>query len=266
MDNQRTLSGTMVDLGGTPAYLAAPAVTTRASEMRGGLVLIHEIWGLVDHIKDVADRFAAEGYVVIAPDILGATGVTPEAGLELFQLVSSADEKTRTDAQPLMRERLAPTNSPAYAEWAVGVLRAAVDHLDKQPGVDGRIGVAGFCFGGSYAFALAAADPRVRAAVPFYGYPPESTSVATIDAPVLAFYGMDDERLMRSLPALTAEMADAGVPFTAQTYEGAGHAFFNDTNSISYVPDAAADAFARALAFLHTNVRAEKPTDTDGRS
>ena len=266
MDTQRTLSGTMVDLDGTPAYVATPGGASPGADVRGGLVLIHEIWGLVDHIKDVADRFAAEGYVVIAPDILGATGVTPDVGLELFTLVSSADETTRTAAQPLMRERLAPTNSPEYAEWAVGVLASAVDYLETQPGVEGRIGVAGFCFGGSYAFALAAADARVRAAVPFYGYPPETTSVATIGAAVLAFYGTDDERLMRSLPGLTAQMADAGVRFTAQTYEGAGHAFFNDTNSISYVPDAAADAFARALAFLHTNVEGAGPADTDGRS
>ena len=118
------------------------------------------------------------------------------------------------------------------------------------------VAVAGFCFGGSYSFALAAADPRIRAAVPFYGYPPESTSVATIGCPVLALYGDADERLMESLPALTAAMADARVTFTAQTYEGAGHAFFNDTNPTTYVEDAAADAFARSLAFLHTNLAA----------
>jgi len=266
MDNTRSLSGSMIDLDGTAAYLSVPRGGDEQRTVRGGLVVIHEIWGLVDHIKDVADRFAAEGYVVIAPDILSTTGVTPGVGADLFALVSSADEKTRTEAQPLMRERLAPTNSPEYAVWAVGVLTAAVDRLEAQPGVDGRIGVTGFCFGGSYTFALAAADERVSAAVPFYGYPPASTSVATIGCPVLALYGTEDQGLMTSLPGLTAEMADAGVRFTAQTYEGAGHAFFNDTNSISYVPDAAADAFARALAFLHTNLGGTHPADTDDRS
>ena len=265
------LTGTMIDLdvpagtpgsasghasvpGTVPAYVARPE-----GDVKGALVLIHEIWGLVDHIKNVADRFAAEGYVVIAPDILSSTGVTPEVGLELASLVFSADEQTRADAQPLLRERLAPSNDPAYAEWAVGALKSAVDYLEKQlgreePGVHRRIGVTGFCFGGSYTFALAAADARVRAAVPFYGYPPETTSIATIGCPVLALYGDTDERLMSTLPQLTASMADAGVRFTAQTYENAGHAFFNDTNRITYVPDVAADAFARTLAFLRTNL------------
>jgi len=239
----------MIELDAISAYVATPA-----GEVKGGLVVIHEIWGLVDHIKDVADRFAAEGYVVIAPDILSSTGVTPAVGEELQALVFSADEKTRTEAQPTLRERLAPSHDPAYADWAVAALKSAVDYLEKQPGVHRRIGVTGFCFGGSYSFALAAADPRVRAAVPFYGYPPESTSIETIGCPVLALYGDTDERLMQSLPALTASMADAGVRFTAQTYEEAGHAFFNDTNSIAYNPDVAADAFARTLAFLHTNL------------
>jgi len=242
-------TGTMIDLDTIAAYVATPT-----GEVRGGLVLIHEIWGLVDHIKNVADRFAAEGYVVIAPDILSSTGVTPAVGAELQALVFSADEQTRTEAQPKLRERLAPSHDPEYATWAVAALKSAVDFLEKQPGVHRRIGVAGFCFGGSYSFALAAADPRVRAAVPFYGYPPESTSIETIGCSVLALYGDTDERLMKSLPALTASMADAGVRFTAQTYENAGHAFFNDTNSITYNADVAADAFARALAFLHTNL------------
>jgi carboxymethylenebutenolidase len=240
--------GTKIELADNlTAYRAEPV-----GEVRGGLVLIHEIWGLVGHIADVADRFAAEGYLVLAPDILGPTGVSAEVGDELQRLLFQSDEKTRTEAQPILREKLAQSNAPEYADWAVGALRSAVDYLESQPGVDGRIAVTGFCFGGGYSFALAAADPRVRAAVPFYGYPP--TAVDTIGCPVLAFYGDEDERLMTSLPGLTATMADAGVTFTAQTYEGAGHAFFNDTNSMTYKPDAAADAFARALAFLRTTL------------
>ena len=249
MDTQSAPTGTMIDLADTTAYVARPA-----GEVKGGLVVIHEIWGLVDHIKNVADRFAAEGYLVVAPDILSSTGVTPAVGLELESLVFNADEQTRTEAQPKLRERLAPSNDPEYAVWAVTALKSAVDYLEKQPGVHRRIAVTGFCFGGSYSFALAAADPRVRAAVPFYGYPPETTSIETIGCPVLALYGDTDERLMKTLPQLTASMADAGVRFTAQTYENAGHAFFNDTNGLTYNPDVAADAFARTLAFLHTNL------------
>ena len=226
------------------AYRAEPV-----GELRGALVLIHEIWGLVDHIKDVADRYAAEGYLVIAPDILSRGGVTPEVGLELSRLMAGSEEE-RTRAQPLMRERMAPVNVPEYANWAVGALRSVVDYLVAQPDVDGRIGVLGFCFGGSYSFALAAADRRIRGAVPFYGYPPETAELAHLDCPVLAFYGETDERLMQSLPDVTRRMHDAGVQFISHVYEGAGHAFFNDTNKTTYRPEVAADAWKRSLEFL----------------
>src|ERR1700733_7759500 len=182
------------------AYRAEPV-----GELRGALIVIHEIWGLVDHIKDVAERYAAEGYLVIAPDILSRGGITPAVGLEISKLMAGSDEE-RTKAQPLMREKMAPVNVPEYAAWAVGALRSVVDYLEAQPGVDGRIGVLGFCFGGSYSFALAAADRRIRGAVPFYGSPPQSAELAHLDCPVLALYGESDERLMQSLPEVTQRM------------------------------------------------------------
>lgn len=231
------------------AYRADPP-----GEPRGALVVIHEIWGLVDHIRDVADRFAAEGYLVVAPDILSNAGVTPSVGQELHDLAMNPDEAVRTEAQPAMREKLAAAREPEYGAWAVGELRKVVDHLEAQPGVEGRIAVTGFCFGGSYSFALAAADPRIRAAVPFYGAPPESADAATIGCPILALYGEIDERLMASLPEVTAAMEAAGVDFEAKVYPGARHAFFNDTNSIAYDADAAADAWRRTLAFLEAQL------------
>ncbi|MEO7123632.1 MAG: dienelactone hydrolase family protein [Lacisediminihabitans sp.] len=218
--------------------------------IRGGLVLIHEIWGLVEHIRDVADRFAAEGYLVVAPDLLSGVGVDPQVGQELQNLMFSVDEAERTEAQPLMREKLSISRSPEYGRWAVAALRAAVDHLSAQLGVDNRIAVAGFCFGGSYAFALAAADTRVRAAVPFYGQPPETSELSTISCPILAFYGDEDERLMQNLPEVTAAMADAGVAFTPKVYPGARHAFFNDSNAMTYNSAAAADSWSLTLDFL----------------
>jgi carboxymethylenebutenolidase len=226
------------------AYRAEPV-----GELRGALVLIHEIWGLVDHIKTVADRYAAEGYLVIAPDILSRGGVTPEVGLELVRLMAGTDDE-RAKAQPMMREKMAPVNAPEYAAWAVDALKSVVDYLAAQPGVDGRIGVLGFCFGGSYSFALAAADRRIRGAVPFYGSPPETAELAHLDCPVLALYGETDERLIQSLPQVTQRMHDAGVQFVSHIYQGAGHAFFNDTNKATYRPEVAADAWTRSLEFL----------------
>ncbi|HEX4058419.1 MAG TPA: dienelactone hydrolase family protein [Galbitalea sp.] len=234
-----------LDGGALSAYRAEPV-----GELRGALVVIHEIWGLVDHIKSVADRYAAEGYLVIAPDILSHGGVTPEVGVELAALMFGGSEEERAKAQPLMREKMAPVNQPEYAAWAVASLRKVVDYLAAQPGVDGRIGVLGFCFGGSYSFALAAADSRIRGAVPFYGSPPETADLAHLDCPVLALYGETDERLIDSLPAVTERMHQAGVQFVSHVYAGAGHAFFNDTNKVMYRPEVAADAWKRSLEFL----------------
>jgi len=116
--------------------------------------------------------------------------------------------------------------------------------------VDGRIGVVGFCFGGTYSFALAAADSRIRAAVPFYGTGPDAEAAGTIGARILAFYGEHDEALMGTLPSVTASLEGAGVDFEAKVYPGTGHAFFNDSNPRAFDRPSAADAWQRTLAFL----------------
>ena len=146
-------------------------------------------------------------------------------------------------------------SDPAFAAGAVRRLVSLVDALEAEPGVDGRIAVTGFCFGGTYSFALAAADPRVRAAAPFYGSAPAPEDIARIACPVLALYGQEDTRLIEALPAVTDAFAEAGKDFTAQVYPDTGHAFFNDTNPHSYNAADAADAWSRTNAFL-----AERPT------
>jgi carboxymethylenebutenolidase len=229
---------------GIDVYKAVPD-----GEIKGGLIIIHEIWGLADHIKTVAERFAVEGYLAYAPDILSKAGITPAAGRELMEIMENPDEQARLAAQPTFRERMAPAHDPEYGAWAVAALKGVVDDLAAQPGVDGRIGAVGFCFGGSYAFALAASDERIRAAVPFYGSPPEQIAMKGIGCPVLAIYGEQDERLISGLPDLTRLLEEAGVDFTSKVYPDAGHAFFNDTAS-HYQPAAAADAWMSTLDFL----------------
>ncbi|MBC7723538.1 MAG: dienelactone hydrolase family protein [Burkholderiaceae bacterium] len=227
------------------AYLAQPTVP-----LTGAVVLIHEIWGLVDHITDIADRLAAEGYLVVAPDLLSRVGIVAHVGLELQEIMFSPDPTVRTEGQPRLRDALAPLQSPAFGLSALESLKKCVDYLADVPEVAGRIAVMGFCFGGSYSFMLAAGDPRIRAAVPFYGQGPGDDAVAETQGKILAFYGATDAALAEKLPALTASMATAGVDFTPVTYEGSGHAFFNDTNPITYQADAAADAWAKSLEFL----------------
>ena len=85
--------------------------------------------------------------------------------------------------QPVMREKMAPMQDPAYGTWAVAALRRTVDHLAAYDGVGDRLGVMGFCFGGSYSFALAAADARIKVAIPFYGSPPDQATLSAISGP-----------------------------------------------------------------------------------
>ncbi|TDN88665.1 dienelactone hydrolase family protein [Microbacterium sp. BK668] len=246
-----TIQLTAPDATGFDVYVARPA-----GRPVGGLVVIHEIWGLVDHIRDVADRFADEGWLVAAPDILSRAGVEPQLGEELFGLLNSPDEEVRTAAQPRLRDALSEMRAPGYAEWAVPALRSVVDWLEDQPDVGGRVAVTGFCFGGTYAFALAASDARLRAVVPFYGTAPSAERIAQIQAPVLALYGEQDQALVDALPGVRQAMADAGVEFEAVVYPGAQHAFFNDTGS-RYSAAHAMEAWARVLAFLDEKVVGE---------
>jgi carboxymethylenebutenolidase len=243
-----TIDLTAPDGTAITAYVARPP-----EDQVGGLILIHEIFGLVDHIRDVADRFAEEGWLVVAPDILSKAGVEPYLGAELFAAMNDPDEEVRTAAQPRMRDALSGMRAPEYAAWAVAALRTAVDWLEVQPDIDGRIAVTGFCFGGTYAFALAAADERIKAAIPFYGAAPAPDQIAQISAPVLALYGDQDTPLMEALPGVWQAMADAGVDFDAIVYPGAQHAFFNDTGR-RYSAAHSAEAWVRVLEFLDDKV------------
>jgi len=227
------------------AYVVQPT-----GELKGALIVIHEIWGLVDHIMSIADRYAAEGYLVVAPDVLSAIGIEAQIGEELFAIRNSPDEKVRTEGQPRLRDAFDSLQTPGYSEWVVGALGAVVDYLEAQPGIDGRVAVTGFCFGGSYSFALAAADPRVKAALPFYGSAGAAGDLSAIACPVYAFYGENDPSLIDALPDVSKQMADAGIDFQTKVYPGTGHAFFNDTNPATYDADASADAWAKANAFL----------------
>lgn len=231
-----------------PVYVARPA-----GDPVGGLVLIHEIWGLVDHIRDVADRYAAQGWLVVAPDILTSAGVAPVLGAELFALMNSDDEAVRTAAQPRLREALSGMRAPEYAAWAVRALRTTLDWLQANPGIGDRLAVTGFCLGGTYAFALAAADARVKAAVPFYGTAPAPEHITEIEGAVLAIYGHHDPALIDALPEVVRAMAAAGVDFTSIVYPDASHAFFNDTG-LRYRADDAADAWEKTTVFLRAHV------------
>lgn len=221
-------------------------------EIRGGLIVIEEVWGLTNHIKSVADRFAAEGYYVVSPELLSETRIKEHADELMLDLFNP---EKRNETQPKLRALMAPTREPAFAIKTVDRIKACFDYLYAKPEVREWVAETGFCFGGSYSFALALHETRLRAAVPFYGHADISDPEAlrNITCPILAFYGEKDEGLLKDLSSIKDALLIAGVDFTTQVYAGCGHAFFNDTNSFAYNEAAAKDAWRRTLEFLADN-------------
>ena len=231
-------------------YLSAP-VAPEASSKVPTIIVIHEIWGLNDQIKSVADRFAVElGFLALVPDLMKG---------ELLEAIDPgiyrdmSDPAKRDEAQKKMREVTAPINKPEFAVRAVAKLKACFEFLKNHEKSNGAVGVVGFCFGGTYAFALAGAEPDLKFSIPFYGHPPADDVVAKINCPVLAFYGDQDERLMTTLPELTATMQKHGKNFKGIVYPGTGHAFFNEKNPMRYDAEAAAKAWEEIKKFLTAN-------------
>lgn len=248
------------DHGRVAAYRSEPPAS--AGPVRGAVIVVHEVWGLVDQIKNVADRFAAEGYLALAPDLLALLEL-PSGEIEQLQNAAfNPDQQERTRVQPRLRELLTPLSSPELSARVLAQLRSCVDALLAEPGVDGRIAIVGFCFGGTQSYTLAVHEPRLRAAVPFYGHAQYSVAeLAGIRCPVQAFYGENDARLMDQLPEFRQQMHEAGVDFRAEVFPDCGHAFFNDANPYAYNADAAERAWQQTLAFLAETLESEtQPT------
>ena len=198
-----------------------------------GLIVIHEIFGLSDWIRSVADRYAAEGFLAIAPDLLWGRG--PGGG--------------GTDAYPSQDAVIA-----AIRELPPAVLKArldgARDYLRSLPSASGRVGTVGFCWGGHQSFQYAAEQPELGAAVVFYGTGPEPAErVADVRAPVLGLYGGDDARVNAGIPAVESAMAAAGKRYEKEIYPGAGHGFLRQDREGANV-EAAAKAWPRSVEFL----------------
>ncbi|MGH7193972.1 MAG: dienelactone hydrolase family protein, partial [Candidatus Saccharimonadales bacterium] len=147
--------------GPVKAYLTRPAVPAKAA-----VIVIHEVWGLADHIISVADRLAAEGYLALAPDFLSDTVDTAKlSGMQegLF------DPERRNQVQPELRKLTAPIHDPEFGTRTTAALQACFDYLYDLPEARQKVAVMGFCFGGTYSFNLAVEEPRLKLALPFYG-------------------------------------------------------------------------------------------------
>ena len=229
------LNETMVQYPGEGGTIRAFLVSKGVKETSPAIIVVQEWWGLNDHVKDIARRIAKEGYVAIAPDLYSRLGhvVTTNAN-EAGQLMNRLKQ-----------------------EDGLKDLTATVTYLKSAPGVDaGRIGVIGFCMGGSYTLMLPCVNADIKASVPFYGQVPNPDSpIQNLVCPILYIYGEDDGWITRAdVQRLAGALKKYGKAGEIKTYPGAPHAFFNDTRKEVYRPAEAADAWGRALAFFRQHL------------
>lgn len=228
--SSETVTYKSADGANLSGYLSRPQGGKRSP----AVMVIHENRGLNEHTRDVARRFAAEGFLALAPDILSRKGGTGA--------MASPDKA---------REALTAIPAPE----AIADLKAGLHYLDRHARAkSGQLASVGFCWGGARSFTLATESERLRAAVVFYGSAPPPEQLAQVRCPVLGLYGETDERITSRVPEVAEALKKAGKPFEYKIYAGAGHAFFNDTGE-RYNAVAAKDAWQRTLAFLRANLK-----------
>lgn len=214
--------------GSVQAYLAKP----KGNGKYPAVIVIHENRGLQPHIKDVARRMALEGFVVIAPDALSAQGGTPANMDEAVGMIQKLDaEVTKKD------------------------FTAAVQYLKTNPLTTGKVGCTGFCWGGGMTNQVAVNSPDLAAAVPYYGMQPKPEDVPKIKAAMLLHYAGNDERINQGIPAFEEALKKAKINYQIFMYEGASHAFNNDTNQERYNKEAAELAWKRTIAFFKEKLK-----------
>jgi carboxymethylenebutenolidase len=210
--------------GEVKAYLARPAA---ASGKLPGVVVLHENRGLNPYIEDVARRAALEGFVALAPDFLSPIGGTPADEDEARRIITRVD----------------PEQNVANAV-------AAVAYLKAQDTTTGKVGVVGFCWGGSLANQVAVNSSEVDAVVAFYGRQPKAEDVAKIKAPLLLHYAGLDQRTNAGIAGYEKALEANQVEYTVYVYDGVNHAFHNDTSRARYDQAAAELAWSRTIEFL----------------
>jgi carboxymethylenebutenolidase len=216
--------------GTSPGYLAVPNAGSGLAT-----IVMQEWWGLDDHVRSLCDRFAAEGFYALAPDLFrGETTSEPsEAQQKMMALSMDQAEKD---------------------------MCGAADYLQSQPGFEGKgVGSVGFCLGGGLSVWAAATCPNVVAAVSYYYVMPHGKPDFTkIRGPVLGHFGTADEFIpVEVAKELESELRAAGVDVTFHYYDGGGHAFFNDTNRLgTYDETLARTSWERTVSFLRSGLAA----------
>jgi carboxymethylenebutenolidase len=199
-----------------------------------GVIVNQEWWGLNDNIKDIAQRFAREGFAAFAPD--------------LYDGVVVKNSEPDAAQKQMMQLNMA---------GAVNKLTRAAEHLSRQPFIDGRgIGAIGFCMGGGLAMELACASPLIRAVAPFYGGTPDPIDkVQNLQGPVFAVYAEEDAWIGPPVrESLHQALSEHAKQFEIKVYPGTHHGFFNDTRAEVYAPEASQDAWRKTIELFQANL------------
>ena len=230
-ENDQRLDVKNITYPGKTGKIQAHQARPKGDKKYPGVIIIHENRGLNPHTEEVARRMALEGFLAIAPNALSPVGGTPE----------DADK-----ARELMSE--------LNAADTVSNFVAAAKYLKTHSQSTGKVGVTGFCWGGGMTNQVVVNSPDVVAAVPFYGRQPASEDVPKIKASMLIHYAGEDERINAGIPEFEKALKKAGVEYTIYMYEGAQHAFFNDT-SPRYNEEASKLAWKRTIAFFNKKLK-----------
>jgi len=198
-----------IELAGSDWPIASWIVRPEGSAAAPVVLVLHEIFGLTDWVRAVADRLAENGFVAVVPDLL--SGLGPDGG-------GTASVASRDQVVRLIRS-LEPADAMTW-------LDAVLDHAVALPATTGKVAVLGFCWGGSTSFAYVVTQPLLQAAVIYYGSSPvETADYHLVGVPVLGLYGGDDERVNATIPIAEREMARYGKHFEMEIFTGAGHGF-----------------------------------------
>lgn len=209
-------------------YLAKP----KGKKALGAVVVIHENRGLNPHIEDVTRRMALEGFLALGPDALSPLGGTPKD-----------EDKARDMFQQLDSQKTIDSFAKAFG------------YLKSRQDCNGKFGCMGFCWGGAMANNLAVHVPELLVAIPFYGRQPAAAEVPKIKATLQLHYAGMDERINAGIPAYEEALKKAGVNYEVFIYEGAQHAFHNDTAPTRYNEEAAKLAWKRSVALFNKKLK-----------
>ena len=216
------------ETGDMRAFLARP----KKGKKFPAVIVIHENRGLVPHIQDVTKRMAGEGFLALAPDALSPLGGTPEDISNVGAMFKQLDSEKTTKN-----------------------FVAAVKYLKTNPLSTGKVGCTGFCWGGAMTNQVAVNAPDLDAAVPYYGRQPAAEDVEKIKAPIMAHYAGNDAGINAGIPAFEEALKKYGKEYQIFMYEGASHAFNNDSNPERYNEQAAKLAWGRTIAFFKEKLK-----------